>query len=73
MWLIVIGLLIWAAIAGVLWTVLKIAAGVALGIFLGGMLIIVAGYFLVRRAMSRRFGNPRTPISPRSEGDIRRY
>ncbi len=73
MWIIVIALLVWAAVAGVLWTVVKIAAGVALGIFFGGVLIAAAGYFLVRRALHQRFGNPRTPTSPRSEGDIRRY
>ena len=73
MWLIVIGLLIWAAIAGVLWTVLEIAAGVALGLFFFGVLVVLAGYFLVRRALNRRVGNIRTPMGPRSEGDIRRY
>lgn len=73
MWLIVIGLLIWAAFAGVLWTVVKIAAGVALGIFFGGLLIAAAGYYLVRRALNQRFGSRRTPLSPRSEGDPRPY
>lgn len=73
MWLIVIGLLIWAAVAGVLWTVLEIAIGFALGLFLFGVLVVVAGYFLVRRALNRRVGNIRTPMGPGSEGDIRRY
>ncbi len=73
MWLIVIGILIWAAFAGVLWTVLEIAAGVAIGLFLFGVLVALAGYFLVRRALNRGLGNRRTPIGPTSEGDIRRY
>ena len=72
-WVLVIGLLIWAAVAGVLLTVVKIAAGVALGIFLAGALFFVAGYFLVRRAFRQRFGSRRTPIGPESEGDPRPY
>ena len=72
-WILVIALLIWAAVAGVLGTVLKIGIGVALGIFLAGFLFFLAGYFLVRRAMRQRFGNPRTPMNPRSEGDPRPY
>jgi hypothetical protein len=49
--LIILILLIWAAVAGVLWSVLKIAAGVALGIFLGGLLLAAMGFYAVRRAI----------------------
>jgi membrane protein implicated in regulation of membrane protease activity len=49
--LLVIALLILAAVTGVLWQVLEIAIGVALGIFLAGVLIALAVFFLARRAM----------------------
>jgi uncharacterized protein YneF (UPF0154 family) len=38
-------------VTGVLWQVLEIAIGVALGIFLAGVLIALAVFFLARRAM----------------------
>jgi membrane protein implicated in regulation of membrane protease activity len=49
--LLVVVLLIWAAVTGVLWSVLKVAVGVALGIFLGGALLAAAAYWGVRRAL----------------------
>jgi membrane protein implicated in regulation of membrane protease activity len=51
--LIILILLIWAAVAGVLWSVLKIAVGVALGIFLGGVLLAALGFAAARRAIRR--------------------
>ena len=57
--LLIILLLVVAALTGVLWTVLKIAAGVALGIFLGGVLLAVGAFFLVRRQMRRQLGDRR--------------
>lgn len=57
--LLVIVLLIVAALTGVLWTVLKIAAGVALGIFLGGVLLAAGAFYLVRRQMRRQLGDRR--------------
>lgn len=71
--ILVIVLLVWAAVAGVLWGVLKIAAGVALGLFFAGLLFALAGYWFVRRALTRARGTRRTPIGPESEGDARPY
>ncbi len=71
--ILVIVLLVWAAVTGVLWGVLKIAAGVALGLFFAGLLFSLMGYWLVRRALHRARGSRRTPISPESEGDARPY
>lgn len=56
-------LLIWAAVTGVLWSVLKIAVGVALGIFLAGVLLWAFVFFMIRRTISgtrsRRRPRPR--------------
>jgi hypothetical protein len=52
--LLILILLIWAAVTGVLWSVLKIAVGVALGIFLGGLLLAALGFFAARRAIRGR-------------------
>jgi hypothetical protein len=49
--IIILILLIWAAVTGVLWSVLKIAAGVALGIFLGGLLLAGLAFYAFRRAI----------------------
>jgi hypothetical protein len=54
--LLILILLIWAAVAGVLWSVLKIAVGVALGIFLGGLLLAALGFYFARRAFGRAIG-----------------
>lgn len=51
-------LVIWAAVSGVLWRVLEIAAGVALGIFLGGILLSAAAVFGTRRAIRRGSSHP---------------
>lgn len=51
MGLIILILLIWAAVSGVLWSVLKIAVGVALGVFLGGVLLSALAFWGVRRAL----------------------
>ena len=51
MGLLILILLIWAAVAGVLWSVLKIAVGVALGIFLAGLLLAALGFYFVRRTI----------------------
>lgn len=48
MLILIIIILIIAAITGTLWTVLEIAAGVAVGIFLAAVLLAVAGYLFVR-------------------------
>lgn len=48
MFLLIIVILIIAAVTGTLWQVLEIAAGVAIGIFLAGLLLAGAGYFFVR-------------------------
>lgn len=53
MFLVLIILLIAAAAAGVLWQVLEIAVGVALGLFLFVVLVTVAGYLLVRSRVRR--------------------
>lgn len=62
MGLLVLVLLVWAAVTGVLWSVLEIATGVALGVFLGGMLLSVAAWWGVRRALRGRppRGGPRS-------------
>ena len=44
-------ILIVAAVTGTLWTVLEIAAGVALGIFLGITLLAVALFYAFRRRL----------------------
>jgi hypothetical protein len=46
--LLLIILLIAAAAAGVLWQVVEIAAGVALGLFLFVALLAVTGYLMIR-------------------------
>lgn len=56
--LLIIILLIIAAVTGVLWRVLEIAAGVALGIFLAAVLLSAASYFLIRWQYRRRFRPP---------------
>lgn len=64
--LLIIVILIIAAVTGTLWTVLEIAAGVAVGIFLAAVLLTVAVYYLVRSKIrqaqrdweSRRGGGP---------------
>lgn len=56
----VIIILIVAAVTGVLWDVLQIAAGVALGIFFAGVLLAGAAYFALRHWMRRAFGPPRS-------------
>ena len=64
MLLLLIVLLIAAAAAGVLWQVLEIAAGVALGLFLFVLLVAVAGYLLVRyrfRRFRREWQGERRP------------
>jgi hypothetical protein len=50
--LLILILLIWAAFAGVLWSVLKIAVGVALGIFLAGVLLWAVVVYMIRRTFS---------------------
>jgi hypothetical protein len=59
MGLIVLILLVWAAVTGVLWSVLKIALGVALGVFLAGVLLMGLAYWGVRRALQRGPGGAR--------------
>ncbi|HYH27833.1 MAG TPA: hypothetical protein VEA19_03530 [Actinomycetota bacterium] len=60
MGILIVILLIWAAVAGVLWQVLKIAAGVALGVFFAGLLLAGVAWWGFRRAMVRRgFGRAR--------------
>jgi hypothetical protein len=49
--LLVLILLVWLAVTGVLWSVLKIALGVALGIFLAGVLLWGLIFYLFRRAV----------------------
>ncbi|HVM11338.1 MAG TPA: hypothetical protein VM638_02520 [Actinomycetota bacterium] len=56
--LIVIILLIWAAVSGVLWQVLRVAAGVALGIFFAGFLLIALVTWAARRKLRRWTGGP---------------
>lgn len=53
MLLLLIILLIAAAAAGVLWQVLEIAAGVALGLFLFVALLAVTGYLMIRYRIRR--------------------
>jgi membrane protein implicated in regulation of membrane protease activity len=53
MFLLLIILLIAAAAAGVLWQVLEIAAGVALGLFLFVALVAVTGYLMLRYRVRR--------------------
>ena len=49
-----------AILTGTIGSVLKIAAGVVLGIFLALTLLMLAGWFAVRRALTRRgIGGPR--------------
>jgi hypothetical protein len=59
--LLIVILLIWAAVTGVLWSVLKIAVGVALGIFIAGVLLWAVVFFMIRRAI----GGPRSRWGPR--------
>jgi peptidoglycan/LPS O-acetylase OafA/YrhL len=42
-----------AAITGTLWTVLEIAAGVVLGIFLAAVLLAAAAYLFIRSRFRR--------------------
>jgi hypothetical protein len=61
MGLLIVVLLIWAAVAGVLWRVLEIALGVTLGLFGFGILMSAFVYFMVRRRfrqMQRGRGGP---------------
>jgi membrane protein implicated in regulation of membrane protease activity len=51
--LLILIILVAAAITGSLWAVLKIAAGVAIGLFLFVTGIAVAGYYLLRRQWRR--------------------
>lgn len=51
MGLLILILLIVAAITGVLWSVLKIAVGVALGIFFGAALLALAVFYFARRTI----------------------
>jgi membrane protein implicated in regulation of membrane protease activity len=51
--LLILIILVAAAITGSLWAVLKIAAGVAIGLFLFVTGIAVAGYYLVRHQWRR--------------------
>jgi cell division protein FtsW (lipid II flippase) len=51
--LLLIILLIAAAAAGVLWQILEIAAGVALGLFVFVALLAVAGYLMIRYRLRR--------------------
>jgi membrane protein implicated in regulation of membrane protease activity len=51
--LLLVILLIAAAAAGVLWQVVEIAAGVALGLFLFVALLAVAGYLMIRYRLRR--------------------
>lgn len=53
MLLLLIVLLVIAAATGALWTILEIAAAVALGIFLAAVLISVAAYLLIRSRLRR--------------------
>lgn len=53
MGLLILIILIIAAVTGTLWSVLKIAAGVALGIFLGAVLLAVGLYYLIRSRLRR--------------------
>ena len=59
MGLIIVILLVWAAVTGVLWSVLKIAVGVALGVFLGGVLLSALAYWGVRKALRGGTGSSR--------------
>lgn len=64
MFLLLIILLIAAAAAGVLWQVLEIAAGVALGLFLFVALLAVTGYLMLRyrlRKFRREWYGQRDP------------
>lgn len=53
MGLLIIVILIIAAVTGTLWGVLKIAAGVALGIFLAAVLLAVLGFYFFRSRVRR--------------------
>lgn len=53
MWVLILIILIIAAITGTLWTVLEIAAGVAIGIFLATVLLVAAAFFVVRSRFRR--------------------
>jgi membrane protein implicated in regulation of membrane protease activity len=65
MLLLLIILLIAAAAAGVLWQVVEIAAGVALGLFLFVAALAVVGYLMlrsrVRRFRREWYGERRSP------------
>jgi hypothetical protein len=49
--LLILILLIVAAVTGVLWSVLEIAIGVALGIFFGAVLLSILAFYFVRRSL----------------------
>jgi membrane protein implicated in regulation of membrane protease activity len=51
--LLILIILIAAAITGSLWAVLKIAAGVAIGLFLFVTVLALTGYYLVRHQWRR--------------------
>lgn len=53
MWVLILIIVIIAAITGTLWTVLEIAAGVVLGIFLAAVLLAATVYFVVRSKFRR--------------------
>jgi membrane protein implicated in regulation of membrane protease activity len=53
MGLLIVIILIIAALTGTLWGVLKIAAGVALGIFLATALVATAAFLLLRSRVRR--------------------
>lgn len=66
MLLLIVIVLVIAAVTGTLWQVLEIAAGVAIGIFVAGLVLAVAGYLFVRsrfrafrRDWTRDRGDPR--------------
>lgn len=53
MLILILIILIIAAITGTLWTVLEIAAGVAIGIFLAAVLLVAAAYYTLRSRFRR--------------------
>lgn len=53
MGLLIVIILVIAALTGTLWGVLKIAAGVALGIFLAAALVATAAFLLLRSRVRR--------------------